>query len=111
MPTDLNRVRGADPNMWLGRNEATALRGIPYEGKTAPPQKQDRVNMTTSMRTLLINLRKRAGVTSEEAAKAAGHTQSWMSHVEGGYTRSITEQDFDTLLMYYNEIIGGKAAG
>jgi predicted transcriptional regulator len=65
------------------------------------------VSLTPARRALLVNLRKRAGMSGDDVARATGHTQSWIAHIELGNVETIDEDEFDRLLMLYNTEIQG----
>ena len=93
-PADLNIP--ADPGpLWLDRSVLS-----PHRGKVIEVPRS-RVMMTDAMRTLLITLRERAGMTQEAVARLIDHKQAWLSHIETGEIRSIDEDDFDRLLDVY----------
>jgi hypothetical protein len=100
---DLNRP--ADPgDMWEDRVFAKCL-NVPDKPKREKPRA--RVSLTPAMRALLVNLRKRAGMSGDDVARATGHTQSWIAHIELGNVETIDEDEFDRLLMLYNTEIQG----
>jgi hypothetical protein len=98
---DLNRP--ADPgDMWEDRVFATCL-ARPEKSTAGAPR--SRVNLTVSMRLLLARKRRDAGMSGDEVARAMGHTQSWVAHVELGNVQTIEEEDFDRLMKIYTDKI------
>ena len=109
---DLNYVSDADPDMWLDRREATCLIPTPVTTKfKGESLKTTRVELTPSMRKMLIYLRKQADLTQEAVARAMDRTQGWVSLFETGSIQSMEEVAFNDLWDLYHARIEGEAAG
>ena len=109
---DLNYASDADPDMWLDRREATCLIPKPVVTKfNGDPVKTTRVELTPTMRKVMITLRKQADLTQEAVGLAMGRTQGWVSLFETGSIQSMDEVAFNDLWDLYHARIEGEAAG
>src|SRR5687767_870115 len=82
-PIDRNRPTPWDNDLHLDRRAATAL-ASPRQPTTARFNGAPRVSLTPAMRSTLVRMRQRAGLTGDQAANLIGRTQSFIAHVELG---------------------------